>query len=181
MTTCRGYTLVEVIVAILLSAMLVSAMLTVSLSGNQNSAKIEHKVQATQAAARLNKMLKAYVLAAATNANMTALDGPNSTNSGIATWYIDTGAQSDQTGSMSTGPSGTPQAGPALYALSAGVHCLVCDSSLIPPADAACILPASLRQAPYNAWLCYEVTDRIPGPGTDVLKETRILVNWTEP
>jgi type II secretory pathway pseudopilin PulG len=157
-----GYTIIEVIVSIMLTAVMVSAVFSVALTTKTGGGKADRKLLAGQAERSLTAALRSYVTADTAN---TAIPGPNAAaNTGGATgaagWSIHTAAV--QTDSMGVGT----------YALAVGTHILACPAAA--GADAACFLAKALRNPPFNGTIQYVVAAGSP-------PQVTVTVNWTEP
>ncbi|MDE2143607.1 MAG: prepilin-type N-terminal cleavage/methylation domain-containing protein [Elusimicrobia bacterium] len=160
-----GYTLVEVIVAMLISCVMVTAMFAVALSTKRATGKSDRHLIAAQAARQITSQLKSYVTGcgcstaangtcSSTNNDCSFMTGPNTCRSGVATWYI---------GCPTATPTPIVDSRGDVYALSAGLHVVTG------------LLPAWFEAAPYNATVQYTVT--IVGTTPQVV----VNVNWTEP
>ena len=104
MKSSGGYTLIEVVVSLLLTAVLVSSILSVTLSSKKGSGKAERKLIANQLSRDLTSRLKAYVTADPTTA---IIPGPGT---GANSWSMTSGSIVDSCGNC--------------YALSPGSHTL---------------------------------------------------------
>lgn len=159
-----GYTLVEVIVAMLISCIMVTAMFSVALTQKAGSGKSDRRILANQGAAQITAMLKGFVtgcgcdpstgVCSNTNGDCTMLTGPNTANAGVATWYMNGGGITDSMGNV--------------YALTYGAHTLTG------------VLPAAFEAAPYNARVVYTVSNTQTVNGRPV-PQVVVNVNWTEP
>ncbi|MBI3564678.1 MAG: hypothetical protein HY079_05730, partial [Elusimicrobia bacterium] len=156
--------LVEVIVAMLISCIMVTAMFSVALTQKSGSGKSDRRVLANQGMAQITAMLKGFVtgcgcdpttgVCSNTNGDCTMLTGPNTANAGVATWYMNGGGITDSMGNV--------------YALTYGTHILTG------------VLPAWFEAAPYTARVQYAVTNTQTVNGRPVPKVV-VTVNWTEP
>jgi prepilin-type N-terminal cleavage/methylation domain-containing protein len=176
-----GFTLVEVIVAMLISCVMITAVMGVAITGVRSGGpKNMRRILADQAISQLSGQLKAYVTACGCSPNTgvcpvapcttsgTGLDGPNSSNVGVGTWYL-SGAPGAEVGGVAT--TIVDSQGATKWALTTGVHTL---SNVLPAIEAA----------PYSGHISYTVTwaagvGAIPGP-TDVPSVT-FNATWTEP
>ncbi len=159
-----GYTLVEVVVALLISCIMVTAMFSVALTAKGGSGKSGRRIVANQASAQISSMLRGFVTGCGCNVNTggcaadcALIPGPNTSNAGVATWYINGfgGITDDLSGGN-------------VYALMAGVHNL------------RNVLPPWFEGPPYNGRVSYTVTvaDTVQGrpvPRVDV------NITWVEP
>lgn len=163
----RGYTLIEVVIAVFLTAIVVTSVFSVAVSSSASGGKAERKMLAAQAAKSLSSALKDYVTGDSTISG-NGFQGPNSANSGAARWNLHVpGVQTDSNG--------------AVYALSpwpnvgTTVHTLTCVAAA--PNDTTCFMPRALRRAPYNGSISYTVEVASPnGPPKITINTT-----WTEP
>jgi hypothetical protein len=171
--------LVEVIVAMLISCIMITAVMGVAITGVRSGGpKNMRRILADQAISQLSGQLKEYVTACGCSPSSgvcpvgpcttsgTGLDGPNKSPgvTGAATWYL-AGSPGSPAGSTIVDSQG------ARWALTAGVHTLTN------------VLPA-IEAAPYSGNISYTVTwaagvGAVPGP-TDVPSVT-FNANWTEP
>ncbi len=160
-----GYTLVEVIVAMLISCIMVTAMFSVALTQKAGSGKSDRKMLANQGMSQVSAMLKGYVTGCGCDPNTgvcngggdcDTLLGPNKANGGVATWYLN-GSGGNISDSMGN-----------VYALTYGVHTLTG------------VLPGWLEAAPYNARVSYTVSQAQLVNGRPV-PQVVMSVNWTEP
>lgn len=171
-----GFSLVEVMVAMLIGAVMVTAVLGVSVTAKTGGAKSTRRQMADQGIAQLSAELKQYVTACGCKKSSgdcslpaggcTLVTGPNSNNAGIATWYLNgaAGAVGNISDSMGN-----------VWALTCGAHTI------------RGVVPA-LEAAPYNGSITYTVagwpsaaacTASAPGPNdTPVIT---FSANWTEP
>lgn len=163
-TRQSGYTLVEIMVSILLTAIMVSAVFSVAVTTRAGGGKADRKLLGSQASKALTSALKGYVTQD-TNTPVTGIPGPNFRNAGAATWSLQDTVQTDSQG--------------AVYALAAGVHTISCIEA---DPGRNCFLPLSMRAAPYNGTLTYRVS--YPATGGPFLGEAPrvdVSVNWDEP
>ncbi|MFI5347298.1 MAG: type II secretion system protein J [Elusimicrobiota bacterium] len=165
-----GYTLVEVIVAMLISCVMVTAMFTVVLTTKQSTGKSDRHLIAAQAARQITSQLRSYTtgcgcsmatngLCSNTNFACTFMTGPNTCRAGVATWYI---------GCPTALPVPIVDSRGDVYALSAGLHIITG------------LLPAWFEAAPYSATVQYNVTIISP-PSVPSYPQVDVNVLWTEP
>jgi len=156
MKTRQGYTLVEVVVSMLLCAVMVTSVFTVALSGKSGGQKIDEKLYETQASQAVLQILANYVTADP-SITQALVPGPNKTNCActndppncgcmLSTWYLDT-----------VGGSFADSMGP-VWALKQGHHEIRGSIGLVP----------QLRDAPYNAYVSYDVTGSNDQPNVTV-------------
>lgn len=176
-----GYTLIEVMVATLITALLAVATIEVALSTKSNSVRLDRRILANQTSKAVQSALKAYVTGDP-NSTATGLCGPNTLNGGTlnargmmtsctrAMWCISNSLMTDSPGGGGSNPC---------YALNPGTHILSCTGMRPPPSldDRLCLLPYALVQPPYNGYVQYTVTYSAAGAPPQVA----INVNWTEP
>lgn len=153
----RGYTLVEVVVAMLLMAIMVSSVLSLALSSRQAGGKSDRRMEAARVSRELTGLLKNYVTGDPTT-NLIA--GPNANNP-VNSWSLD-----DNTRVPPISDSCTC-GGPNVYALAPGTHTITG------------FLPGWFAATPYNATLKYyvgsETIDGSPAP------QINVTVDWVEP
>ena len=170
----RGYSLVEVIVAMLITCVMVTAVMGVAVTSKQGSVKGTHHQMFDQGIAQISAELKGYVTACGCDKggtcpapNCSMVLGPNINQPGVASWYMN-GA---------VGPTGNivDSAG-NVWALKCGVHTLTGVLNGIAP---------NLEAAPYNGNITYTVT--WPGgscagiPSANDSPTIAFAANWTEP
>lgn len=166
-----GYTLVEVVVAILVSSIIVISVFSVAVTSKAGSGKNDRRLAAGQAAAQVTAQLKGYVTACGCNPSTgdcsacasSPVLGPNTNNSGVSTWYLSGGGVADA-GSLGG-------AARNVYALACGDHFV---TGIVPPLEAS----------PFNGYIRYTVT--YPGGcptsiGVTAAPQVTLSVNWTEP
>jgi type II secretory pathway pseudopilin PulG len=160
--------LVEVIVAMLISCIMVTAMFSVALTTKQGTGKSDRHLIASQAARQITSQLKGFVTGCGCNAisgvcsvagnDCTMVLGPNTSRNGVATWYFN---------SPTAVPPITDSMGD-VYALTVGVHTI------------SGLLPVWFEGAPYSARVIYTVTQLTTVAGRPV-PQVDVNVNWTEP
>ncbi len=150
-----GYTLVEVMVAMLLTSVMVTSVFSVALTVKTGGSKGERKIKASSGAKQIAAVLKNYVTGdpltltipgPGTGPNSWSMDG----NVGNGVGLIDDTSCTD------------------CYALTTGAHPL------------RNILPAEFEASPYFAQLTYTVTVTDTVNGRPVPSVT-ITTTWTEP
>ncbi|MBI3553304.1 MAG: type II secretion system protein [Elusimicrobia bacterium] len=153
-----GYTLLEVIISMMLTAILCSAVFSIAITAQQSSNKIDRRVIANQCQRHLSEMLANYVSGdySATNDRIA---GPTSTTPGVASWYINGATGED--GRVIVDSCG------ACYALSPGVHTLTN------------FLPGWFEVQPFNGAISYTITNTALTNGNQ--PNVSISVTWTEP
>lgn len=153
----RGYTLVEVVVAMLLMAIMVSSVFSLALSSRQAGGKSERRMEAARITKEVTGLLKNYVTGDPTT---TLIAGPNANNP-ANTWSLDDPTRVPPVTDTCT------CGGPNPYALAPGTHTI------------AGLLPLWFSGPPYNATLKYyvgsETIDGSPAP------QINVTVDWTEP
>ena len=93
----QGYTLIEVVVAMLLSCVMIASVFSVALSNKVASSKIDHSLVAVQASRSLQEKLSAYVTSDPTN---TIIAGPAGGGAGLASWSLNRAGYSDSQGTV---------------------------------------------------------------------------------
>jgi len=176
-----GFSLVEVMVAMLIGAVMVTAVLGVSVTAKTGGAKAQHRQMFDQGIAQLSAELKQYVTAcgcwktgggvtcttpSVPATNCTTVLGPNTNNAGAATWYLNGAAGAAGNISDSQGN---------VWALACGVHTI---RGIVP----------TLEAAPYNGAISYNVVGWpnaaacIGGPpGVSDTPQIQFTASWTEP
>ena len=166
-----GFTMIEVVISILLTATLVSAVFSVALSTQKSSGKADRKMLAGQAHRQLTSALKGY-MGARTNlasTNSVGIYGPNTYYRGntIQSWNIHTpGVQTDSAGDVYA-LSPFPNAGTV-------THTLTCIAA--PGSDAGCFLPKIMRDPPVSATISYTVNV----PGANQPPAVTVTVNYND-
>jgi len=171
-----GFSLVEVMVAMLIGSVMVTAVLGVSVTARTGGAKSTHRQMFDQGIAQVSAELKEYVTACGCKKSngdcsspaggCTLLSGPNTNNAGIATWYLN--------GAAGAGGNMTDSQG-NVWALACGVHTI---TGVVP----------TLEAAPFNGRISYNVVGW-PGagactasaPGTNDTPQIQFTASWTEP
>jgi type II secretory pathway pseudopilin PulG len=185
-----GYTLVEVVVAMLISCVMVTAVMGVAITAKQSSGpKNFRQILANQAIAQLSGQLKGYVTGCgclcAQNGTCDAtkcadpalcaggkgLNGPNSNNTCNATWYLNgsVGAADPTTGA----PQSIMDSQLNAWALASGPHTL---SHVVPAIEAP---PFSGNISYTVSWPPGSCAGGYPGP-TDI-PTIAFTAKWNEP
>jgi prepilin-type N-terminal cleavage/methylation domain-containing protein len=86
MKTSKGFTLVEVIVAVLITAVMVSSVFSISLSSRRGNLRADHKLIAAQATRQLSATLQNYVTA--DNTVATSIGGQAGFQAPGGTWQF---------------------------------------------------------------------------------------------
>jgi len=147
----RGYTLVEIVVALLLSCVMISAVFTIALTAKQSTGVSERRQAAAQATQALLQNLKAYV--ADPNYVVSGdsdILGPCPAGNARATWSLNCRGITDSRGSNA-------------WALADGNH------------GVTGILPPWFVAAPYGATLNYSVS---PGGFGGQQRQVSVTVSW---
>ena len=106
-----GYTLIEVVISILLTAIIVASVMSVALSSKSSSVKSDRKIIANEASRALTAMLKGYVTA---DYNQSAVRGPGTGAGGwklpgdSSPYALDCGAHNNITGILPAWFAGAP-------------------------------------------------------------------------
>jgi len=171
-----GFSLVEVMVAMLIGSVMVTAVLGISVTAKSGGAKSTHRQMFDQGIAQLSAELKQYVTACGCKKSSgdcslpaggcSMVLGPNTNNAGIATWYLNgaAGAAGNISDSMGN-----------VWALACGAHTI---RGVVP----------TLEAAPYNGAITYTVLGWPSGaactataPGNNDTPAITFTANWTEP
>ena len=154
-----GYTLVEVVVAMLLTSLMVTAVMSVAITTRGSGKKNVNKLTAEAGDRRLADELKNYVTG---DTNPLTSDIPGPGPGTINKWSI-TGPNPllDVQDSMSCAP-------PPCYALANGTH------------DLINFFPATFEAPPFNARISYVVTQMGTLGGRPV-PQVVITASWTQP
>lgn len=153
-----GYTMVEVMVAMLLTSIMVTSVFSVALTVKTGGSKGERKIKAAAGARQIAAQLKNYVTGDPAN---TVIPGPGA---GTNSWSMTSGTVTDDCACTSCAAN--------CYALAAGSHTLTG------------VLPASFEASPYNARVIYFIstTDTISdGVNTRPVPSVSITTTWNEP
>ena len=167
-----GYSMIEVIVSMLLTAIMVSAVFSIAISNQQGNNRVDRRTIAAQAQRHLTELLAQYVTADPAAAQIA---GPSTNVPGAASWRLN-GWPLGENGQVITDSCG------ACYALAPGVHTLTG------------YLPAWFAGPPYNATISYTIPANGAGAfdssnvsynmatlGTGNVPKVNVTVNWTEP
>lgn len=176
----EGYTLIEVVVAMLMACIIITAVFSTSLTAKVSGGKSDRRLLASQAARQLTGRLRNFVtgcdcniLSGVCNLASCAIQGPTP-RGGVASWYlncpgcsppiIDCYYPTDPVAAYAAACG----AGSDTYALHNGYHSI------------AGLLPASFEGTPYNARVVYTVsTDQ--AIGTMTVPKVVVNVQWKEP
>lgn len=156
-----GYTLIEVLVAVLLTALMASSVMSVALSSKMTGGRSDRKLIANELSRQLTSTLKSYVSA---DQSQTLIPGPGS----VGSWSIN-GASYGTSGTSITDSQG------GAFALAAGSHTLTG------------FLPPWFSGAPYNATAAYFVcylalpAGTCTGVTTTTPPWVSVTISWTEP
>ncbi len=170
-----GYTLLEILLSVMLTAVLVSAVFGVALTAKTSGGAAERKVVAGLAQRQLTSQLGNYVtaywdygtgtwLGGTPPNNPTDIAGPSSLVPGAASWYL-----SGAGGSTVEDDCGTGVYPTSCYALQTGTHRL------------KRYLPAWFEAGPYNAQISYVVTPTANFGTAGESPTIQVKVNWNEP
>jgi prepilin-type N-terminal cleavage/methylation domain-containing protein len=149
--TDDGYTLVEVVIAMLLVSIMVTSVFSVALTAKQGGGKGVRKLLAAQGAKQVSGVLKNFVTGDETT---TMIAGPGGGNG----WAMSNGVVT----------AACPGGGTNCYAMASGTHTLTG------------VLPAWFEAAPYNARVRYFVNNSVTINGRPMPNVT-ITTDWTEP
>ena len=151
-----GYTLVEVMVAMLLTSIMVTSVFSVALTVKTGGSKGERKIKAAAGARQIAAILKNYVTGETGAASTVLIPGP--CGAAVNNWSITCGTVVDS----------CPGGGSTCYALAQGTHTLTG------------VLDAAFEAAPYNARVTYFVDATTLVNGRPV-PAVSITTNWTDP
>lgn len=178
MTARSGFSLVEMLVAILLTAIIVTATFSALLLTKADLSSSDNQMSVSQAQQQLLQTLQNYQAASIslTDAN----SGPN--QGGTNSWSLptDTGAPCSGTNCPAQCQSGATLTGcPSALA--------GCDSNSY-ALQICCIhnvttmLPTALQNSPYNGIMCYTVTDQSGNNGAQatLMPQVNVMVQWTK-
>ena len=156
-----GYTLVEVMVAMLLTSIMVTSVFSVALTVKTGGSKGESKIRASAGARQIAALLKNFVTAESGTASTFAPNIPGPCVGAFNNWSISCNGIAD----------GCPGGGSSCYALALGTHTLVGVMGVF-------------EGPPWNARVQYHVTDASGGsgiPGGRPVPQISITTTWTEP
>lgn len=173
MKTRGGYTLVEVVVAMLLAAIMVTSVFSVALTGKAGGVKSDRRLVAAQAAKSLQQKLASYVCSDPSNALIAGPSAGPACAMGLCSWSLNVNGYTDSLGSASN----------PVYALApaAAPNEHVITGPGIPP-------PEISAAAPYYGKVSYSVTwptgcytlPTSPIAAT-CQPQIKVSVNWSEP
>lgn len=165
----KGYTLVEVVIAMLLACVMITSVFSVSLTSKTSGGKNDRRLIASQAVRQVTGRLRNFVTGCdcnittgACNATSCSLQGPTP-RAGAASWYFNCPTCS---------PSITDSMGDK-YALTLGTHTI---TGLLPQTFGG----GGFEQPPYNGRVVYVVDAPQTINGRPVPAVT-VRVDWTEP
>lgn len=154
----RGYTLLEVVVSMLVTAIVATSVFSLALSTKRSGAKGLHKLVAGQGARQVSEILKNYVSGDwTTSAADLPIDGPSET--AAMPWQMTQGSVQDSCSDSDPAPA-------SCYALAVGSHTL------------KGYLPSWFENPPYNARVKYHVTDT--GNAGGFVPKVSVTVRWDE-
>lgn len=167
-----GYTLVEIVVAVLLTSVMVTSVFSIALTAKTGGTKSDRKIVAAQAAKRMTSQLKNFVTgcscdpasgACGADCALAGFLGPTP-RAGAASWYLNdpTNNVNDSRGDV--------------WALASGVHNITGTG----------VLPAQFLAAPYNAYITYTVDNSAYASGScgascRPIPRVTLDVVWSEP
>ena len=166
-----GYTLVEVVVAMLITAVIVTSVFSAAVTAKSGTGKNDRRLLASQAARNLSATLKLYVTGCSCDfttgvcdaASCADIPGPNPGNAANAFSLTDDTKTPPIHDSCDSSCSG----GANCYALKLGAHCVTG------------LLPGWFEAAPYNARVRYTVTQSGVVEGR-VVPQVTLDVQWQE-
>jgi type II secretory pathway pseudopilin PulG len=178
-----GYSLVEVVVAMLIACVMVTAVMGVAVTSKQGSAKNMHRMMFDQGIAQLSSEVKQYVTACGCRADTgvcpapscadPGILGPNTAGgiTGVNQWYLAGAEGTFVDAATAPPPAGAPR---SIWALACGDHYI---TGVVP----------SLEAPPYNGYIMYSVGWPTIGactvglPGINDAPTITFTANWTEP
>jgi hypothetical protein len=182
----RGYTLIEICISLLISAVMVGAVFSMALTVKTGNIKSDHKVIAASAERELSTQLSAFVSTywdyCTSNwaaGGSSEIRGPAS-NAGAGTnSWVWANTPSPWGGTVADSVS-APASCPGLYALCAGAGGAAQTHTLTN------YLPPWFEAAPYSARASYTVTATPPAPGCPntgrlTSPQVGVSVTWNEP
>jgi prepilin-type N-terminal cleavage/methylation domain-containing protein len=158
----KGYTLVEVMVAMLLCSIMVTSIFSVVLTVKTGGSKGESKIRASAGARQIAALLKNFVTAEAGTASTVAPNIPGPCVGAVNNWSITCNGVTDA----------CPGGGSNCYALAPGTHTLTG------------VMGTLFEGTPWNARVMYHVTDASGGagiPGGRPVPAVSITTTWTDP
>jgi type II secretory pathway pseudopilin PulG len=159
-----GYTLVEVVVAVLLTSIMVTSVFSVALTSKQGGGKSDRKLVAAQAAKTVTSQLRNFVTGCDCDADTgvcvaasCTVQGPTP-RAGVGSWYFNDPANNvfDDRGDV--------------WALTSGRHVITGTG----------VLPAWFLAAPYSGSVQYTVDNSVVVNGRPMPRVSLDVV-WTEP
>lgn len=159
-----GYTLVEVVIAVLLTSIMVTSVFSVALTSKSGGGKSDRKLLASQAAKRMTSQLRNFVTGCdcdpttgACSAASCTIQGPTN-RGGVASWYLNDPANEvyDSRGDV--------------WALASGAHTITGTG----------VLPQWFLNSPYFGSIQYTVDNSAMVNGRPMSRVTLDVV-WTEP
>jgi len=159
-----GYTLVEVMVAMLLCSIMVTSIFSVALTVKTGGSKSESKIRASAGARQIAALLKNYVTAESGTASTVAPNIPGPCVGAANNWSMTCNGVVDA----------CPGGGSSCYALALGTHTLTG------------VMGTLFEGTPWNARVQYHVTDAsaLGGPvipGARPVPMVSITTTWTDP
>lgn len=171
----NGYSLVELVIAMLISCLMITAVMGVAVTSKRGGVKGMHRLMFNQGISQLSAQVKQYVTACGCSPATGVCDpvgcaipgnlGPNAFRSGAATWNLTGGALRDFAGPP---PNGAPQ---DVYAMKCGSHYV---TGVVP----------TLEAAPYNGYIRYDVSWPGGCPASVGATDTPMVTfsaNWDDP
>lgn len=181
-----GYTLVEVVVALLISAIMVTSVFSVAITAKQSGGKSDRHLIATQTSRLVTSTLRNFVTGCAcdfstgacatTGVGACTISGPmpgacslgGSVPTCTSSW------------SFNNGGTGVADALGNVYALKLTPGCATTGGA--PCHVISGLLPAWFSAAPYSATVSYNVSNPNGyAPGGRPVPKVSVYVNWTEP
>lgn len=157
----KGFTLLEVVVSLFLTAIMISAVMSVALSARRGGAKTECRIIADQASRDMMAMLRNFVTADPT---VTAISGPGNQATPVDKWKMH-GHDPDGAGGN---PAYVDSQG-SVYALATGTHTITN------------FLPTTFSGSPCNATMKYYVAyPQAFSVANGTMPWVSVTVDWTD-
>lgn len=164
-----GFSLLEVLVAVLLTAIIVTGTFSGLLTTRKNAGRSDNRVLAAIAQRQLLETLQNYQTAS--NLGSDATSGPGG---GGNSWHLPGDACKP-----CSGPNCSPSCGSNACAASCYALDVACAHTVTTQ-----YMPARLQNPPLNGQMCYTVTDESGAGGGDLTKfqpRVNVYILWNEP
>jgi prepilin-type N-terminal cleavage/methylation domain-containing protein len=177
-TARSGFSLVEMLVAILLTAIIVTATFSALLLTKADLGGSDNQMTVSQAQQQLLRTLQNYQAASISGndvnsgPNQTGLCGSGSANTWCLTKPYESGVACSGSNCLSSSLCSSNVCAGNSYALAIG-----CGHNV------TAWLPATLQAAPFNGVMCYTVTDQSgssPYAQSQFIPQVNVTVQWTK-